>query len=310
MVMRCELSIELLNAYLDNELDEKQRLFVESHLRECPQCRVELEELKGCDQLLKQREIEDPTNKFQLGFENRLLDRIRTRKRPSWVWRLSPILVPVASCALVIFVVLANREKTQPMVGIGELVPYTPEKTSRADEELHLATVAKPDLAKGGVSDRSLQAEGLKEGMAKKSEAVSEEKAPVVASKTATPAAPAAGSAAPPAATIPAPAREKSRDEELLTGDGVARTQAKMAELNIPKNKVVRAIVDSTGRVVRVVTGNTIEPEEDKALKAQLEGQQLAPRAAQGQEQNLLYLDLTRQADTDSSLPDTLNTEE
>jgi hypothetical protein len=128
-------------------------------------------------------------------------------------------------------------------------------------------------------------------------------------SKTAAPVTPSAGLASPPAATVPQPVAARNRDEELLTDDGVARTQAKMAELNIPKNKVVRAIVDSTGRVVRVVTGNTIVPEEDEKLEAQLEGQQLAPRAA-GQEQNLLYMDLTRQADTDSSLPDTLNIEE
>jgi len=309
MVMRCDLEIELLNAYLDNELDEKQRLFVESHLRECPQCRAELEELKGCDQLLKQREIEEPTNRFQLGFENRLLDRIRTRKRPSWVWRMSPILVPVASCALVIFIVLANREKTQPLVGINELIPYAPEKTAGKDKDLDWAAVPKAGQAKGDVARRSLEAEGLKEGMAKKSEPVTEEKAPVVVSKSAAPSTPAAGLAAPPATTIPQPVAARNRDEELLTDDGVARTQAKMAELNIPKNKVVRAIVDSTGRVVRVVTGNTIVPEEDEKLEAQLEGQQLAPRAA-GQEQNLLYMDLTRQADIDSSLPDTLNIEE
>lgn len=309
--MRCDLTIELLNAYLDNELDEKQRLSVERHLKECPQCRAELEELRGCDRLLKQREIEEPTNKFQLGFENRLLDRIRTRKRPSWVWRLSPVLVPAAACALVVFVVLTNREKTQPMVGIGEIVPYAPEKIGREDKDLDLAAVPKADQARGGTASRSLQAEGLKEGMAKKSEAVSEEKAPVIVSKPAAPETPAAGLAAPPAATAPepAPAKIRSRDEELLTDDGVARTQAKMAELNIPKNKVVRAIVDSTGRVIRVVTGNTIEPEEDRKLEAQLEGQQLAPPAASGQEQNMLYLDLTRQAETDSSRPDTLDTE-
>lgn len=309
--MRCKLSIEQFSAYLDNELDEKQRLLVENHLRECPECRAELEELKSCDRILKLREIEEPTNKFQLGFENRVLDKVRKKARPAWGWRLSPILVPVASAALVIFVVLASREKAQPLVGVDELIPYSPTKTAHPDDDLSFAATPKADREKDEMSNRSLQAEGLKEGAAKKSEAVTEEKSPVTVSKSASPSLPAAGLAAPPATTAtPSPSAGKYRDEELLTGDGLARTQAKMAELNIPKNKVVRAIVDSTGRVVRVATGNTIQPEEDKQLEEQLEGQQLAPRSAAGQKQNLMYLDLTQQADIDSSLPDTMDIEE
>jgi len=309
--MRCDLSIELLNAYLDNELDEKQKLFVENHLRECPSCRAELEELKSCDQILKQREIEEPTNKFHLGFENRVLDKVRKKTRPAWVWRLSPILVPIASAALVIFVVLANREKTRPMVGVDELIPYSPVKTARSDDDLSAVAIPKPDREKIEKSGRVAEAGDLKELPAKKTEVANEEKAPVTLSKSLPPSSPAAGlttTTAPVAA--PMPKVGKDRGEELLTGDGTARTQAIMAELNIPKNKVVRAIVDSTGRVVKVATGNTIQPEEDKQLEEQLEGQQLAPRSAAGQKQNLMYMDLTQQADIDSSLPDTLNTKE
>jgi len=310
MAMRCDLSLELLNAYLDNELDEKQRLFVENHLRECPQCRVELEELQCGDNLLKQREIEEPTNRFHLGFENRVLDKVRQRARLPWVWRFSPILVPIASAALIVVVVLANREKTQPLVGVGELIPYSPTKTARSDNDLSVATVPRADRERVEKSDRVAEAGDLKDLHAKKAEVANEEKAPATISKSSSPAVSATGVTVTTTAATPEPSTGKYRDEELMTGEDLARNQAIMDELNIPKNKVVRAIVDSTGRVVKVATGNTIQPEEDKILEQQLEGQQLAPRSTAGRKQNLLYMDLTRPAETDSSLPDSLKTEE
>jgi hypothetical protein len=302
--MRCDFSIELLNAYLDNELDEKQKLFVEGHLKDCPACRAELEELKGCDRLLKQREIEEPSNKFLLGFENRIIAAVAKKTRTPLIWRISPILVPVASAALITFFVLVNREKTQPIVGLDERVPGIGYVTERKDESIKKAEPVEKmrQVTKGW---------DLKEVSGKKAEAASEERAPATISKSATtPPAPVGGiTTVPGAAAAPRPISTESRDEELLTDDGLARSQAKMAELNIPKNKVVRAIVDSTGRVVRVVTGNTIQPEEDKLLEQQLEGQQLAPRSSTaGQTQNLLYLDLTQQSDTDTSKPDSLKT--
>jgi hypothetical protein len=301
--MRCDFSIELLNAYLDNELDEKQRLFVEGHLKDCPACRAELEELKGCDRLLRQREIEEPSNKFLLGFENRIIAAVAKKTRMPFIWRISPILVPVASAALITFFVLVNREKTQPIVGLNERVPGIGTVAERKDESaIKTEPVEKMrPVAKGW---------DLREVSGKKAEVASEGKAPAAISKSAAPPAPVAGlTTVPGTAAAPKLTSTESRDEEFLSGDGLARSQAKMVELNIPKNKVVRAIVDSTGRVVRVVTGNTIQPEEDKLLEQQLEGQQLAPRSsAAGQTQNLLYLDLTQQTDTDTSKPDSLKT--
>jgi len=41
--MNCEQGEELINAYLDGELDERRRSELEQHLRSCPTCREELD---------------------------------------------------------------------------------------------------------------------------------------------------------------------------------------------------------------------------------------------------------------------------
>lgn len=48
--MRC--SPELLNAYVDGELDEPQRRLVEEHVRRCPRCSAEAAELRALKTVL------------------------------------------------------------------------------------------------------------------------------------------------------------------------------------------------------------------------------------------------------------------
>jgi len=45
--MKCELPEELLTGYLDNELNEEERIKVEKHLSRCRKCRYELETLSS-----------------------------------------------------------------------------------------------------------------------------------------------------------------------------------------------------------------------------------------------------------------------
>ena len=48
-----EPTSSLLNAYLDNELNQEQRLFVKRHITGCPTCKVEMEELRRISLLLQ-----------------------------------------------------------------------------------------------------------------------------------------------------------------------------------------------------------------------------------------------------------------
>lgn len=51
--MKCEAIRVKLSAYMDGELDEAHHREIAGHLRLCPECRQELEELGGVDTLLK-----------------------------------------------------------------------------------------------------------------------------------------------------------------------------------------------------------------------------------------------------------------
>ena len=290
--MRCDISIELLSAYLDNELNQAERLRVEEHLKACPQCRAELEELKFGDELVRQRPVAEPSNKFLLGFENRVVAQLRPRPRWSWVWRIVPVLTPVAVAAITVLVVLVNQEKTAPMIGLPEIVPLAVSETEKRedkDDGLSAGIMKKAETPAPALARKPETKGGGEIPASKSAQAVAERSATIPA---------------PPAATVAADVRDEAAYKEEET-----RIQASLTELNIPKNKVVRAIVDSTGRVVRVATGNTIQPEEDTVLEEQLEGQQIAPRSFT-RKQNLMYLDLTQQAPSDTNVSDSLKTEE
>lgn len=56
------------------------------------------------------------------------------------------------------------------------------------------------------------------------------------------------------------------------------------------REQVVRAIIDTSGTIIKVATGNTLVPETDTMLENQLSGQQLAPAVIAGRKQQI-YLD-------------------
>lgn len=284
--MRCDISIELLSAYLDQELSETDRRQVEEHLKICAACQTELAEMKFGDELVRQRPVPEPSGKIMLGFETRLLNQIRPRSRWSWLWRVIPIATPVAAAAVTVLVVLVNQEKTTPMVGLPEIVPLV---ISRAEEREDKDI----DRATGHMKRADVPAPAPARSVEKKETEV------MPASKAAAPVLePTGGLLSPPAAAVTAGAGDEVTDDDAYQKE-VTRIQAAITELNIPRNKVVRAMVDSTGRIVRVATGNSIQPEEDTALVEQLAGQQIAPRSFT-RKQNLRYLDLTQPVPADT----------
>jgi len=56
--MNCEECRELIDPYIDNELDVSATILLKSHLRECPQCRPLLESRKALQTLLKRPELQ------------------------------------------------------------------------------------------------------------------------------------------------------------------------------------------------------------------------------------------------------------
>ena len=79
--MKCDLSIELLNGYLDGELDKEHKAEIEKHLKECEVCRKELEELRQLDEHVRTVEIEEPSREFIFNINRRVLEKVKKKSR-------------------------------------------------------------------------------------------------------------------------------------------------------------------------------------------------------------------------------------
>ena len=51
---------ELISSYIDGELSEAQKKSVEDHLKECPECQKEFEEMKKLEEVMSQMELRKP----------------------------------------------------------------------------------------------------------------------------------------------------------------------------------------------------------------------------------------------------------
>ena len=56
--MNCEECRDLIDPYIDNELDVSATILLKRHLRECSQCRLLLESRKALQTLLKSPELQ------------------------------------------------------------------------------------------------------------------------------------------------------------------------------------------------------------------------------------------------------------
>ena len=51
---------ELISSYVDGELSEAQKKSVENHLKECPECQKEFEEMRELEEVMGQMELKKP----------------------------------------------------------------------------------------------------------------------------------------------------------------------------------------------------------------------------------------------------------
>jgi len=111
--MDCARTRFFLNAYLDGELCESDRLDVASHLTRCERCALRLESFRKIRALLKDRTPRDcaPVE---------LKKRIAERRYPSRAWRRvwRPVAGVTALCLLVIPVVADSLTKPAPGTAI------------------------------------------------------------------------------------------------------------------------------------------------------------------------------------------------
>jgi hypothetical protein len=274
--MKCDLPRELLSGYLDGELDQEQTRMVEEHLKVCKVCRNELEELKQLDGYVRTVEVEEPSREFLFTVNRRIVDRIKKRRRVSF-FRFAPVLVPVAVAALVLIVLVRTPERTQ-YVDIDHLVRFTEIEPRHED-----AAVLSASDERSIPMETTAETDRAPKAMKSKGEAIEEITV---------------GGA--PAASAPEPVMKKAAEAsyrgreaeayEISEDVDMQDIEGLFYQYELPKDQVVRAIVDTTGRVVKVATGNTIIPERDTVLENRLQGQQLAPDRFKGKRAQL-YID-------------------
>lgn len=98
--MKCRRIRGRLNAYVDRELDSSQMKAVAKHLRQCPECRSEVQALSQLDMKMRQLVSPEPS----LGFNEKVMKEILSlqpkRSHPFQRW------VPALTYSLLFFAVL------------------------------------------------------------------------------------------------------------------------------------------------------------------------------------------------------------
>ena len=97
--MKCPKT-EHISAYLDGELEEKDRDSLQSHLASCARCAQAFEEMRSLRATFSSAE----RYKAPLGFSNRVMARTAAQKREKWPW-LAPLFVEFAEAAVLVIVI-------------------------------------------------------------------------------------------------------------------------------------------------------------------------------------------------------------
>ncbi len=118
--MSCDDFKILLSAYVDGEVDPKERVEVESHLTACQSCSAELDQLYRLKELFRYLEVKEPA----LGFRGRLSAKLATARQdlPFWyrikVWTSEQLPQSLVYAFLWLILIIGGTSiflKYQPM---------------------------------------------------------------------------------------------------------------------------------------------------------------------------------------------------
>ncbi len=100
--MKC-LKVETISTYLDDELEEKKRVSVESHLKSCSKCASALKEMRSLRTAFKGAEY----YRAPLGFSTRVLARTAEPEKKKAPWFV-PFFVRFTEAAFLFVVITAG----------------------------------------------------------------------------------------------------------------------------------------------------------------------------------------------------------
>jgi len=107
--MKCKKIRRKLVAYLDGELDEKQKLLVKRHLLECTECEKEADLLSKTSYFLKNLQRLMPSEDFEANLWKKIYFVEKKEVRPYLLRRVAYIILPAAvAAALIIGVFRGN----------------------------------------------------------------------------------------------------------------------------------------------------------------------------------------------------------
>jgi len=110
--MKCKKIRRKLVAYLDGELNEKQRLLIERHLSECIECRKEINLLSETFYLLKNERHIAPSENFETNLWRIIYSAKKEKVTPYFLRRMTYIVLPAAvATALIIGVFRENLKE-------------------------------------------------------------------------------------------------------------------------------------------------------------------------------------------------------
>ena len=98
----CEKVLDMLNEYIDGELDANNAALVRSHIENCPECREALEALKKIEQLLDESTEEAPEALCDRVMERVRAEKTASRKKIVFMRRLGIIAAAAVICLAVI----------------------------------------------------------------------------------------------------------------------------------------------------------------------------------------------------------------
>jgi len=133
--MDCRTCIELLNDYLDGELDGTRFAEVEHHVDRCPECKAELDRLvKMRDLMAELKTVEVPEGERE-AFIDALRARLETEGIPDFSKHkdLRPALVFAIAAVLILIAVVAYGRRPQPPPFIDPAVGLTPIENAMVD---------------------------------------------------------------------------------------------------------------------------------------------------------------------------------
>lgn len=106
---KCDRFRELISLYIDDMLDEKEKLELEEHLQGCEDCKNELEEIKQLVNSCREMEVKEPPEYLTPLIMNSVRkDALKTGLLNRIIKKANPKVISVAAAALLLFAVITS----------------------------------------------------------------------------------------------------------------------------------------------------------------------------------------------------------